>query len=186
MVALPARAGIPLRHVLKKRTADLHDTLDRALGGTLTDGAGYGAFLRVQHSARAPIERWAASHMDPALRPPPMAPLIAADLAELGVGLPPDQSFSGPDRAGQLGMAWALGGSALGNKALLAQRRRAGQIGADRFLSDTATATYFRRILPLLAGAADDVEADAAVAAAQAIFATFLTAATRGDFEVAA
>lgn len=184
MVALPARAGTPLRHVLKQRTADLHETLDLAIGGTVTDRAGYGAFLRVQHSARAPIERWARSHMDAALRPPPVAPLIAADLAELGVGLPLDQSFSAPERGGQLGVAWALGGSALGNKALLAQRHRAGQIGADRFLSDTATAAYFRRILPLLADAAEDVEAHAAIAAAQAIFATFLAAASWGGFEV--
>lgn len=136
----------------------------------------YSAFLNVQYAARAPIERWATAHLPPDVCPPMSATLIAQDLAEMGALLPREVDFAFPERGDPLGLAWAMGGSSLGNKALLARRRRAGLAGADRFLGDSATATYFRRLLPRFEVPVSPAEEDAAVAAATAVFTTFLSA----------
>lgn len=177
MVAGISRAGSSsLRGVLKERTRALHEELDRSIGHGVLDPQGYAAFLAVQYSARAPIERWAAKAMAADIAPPATAPLIAADLAELGMSLPREARFAVSDRADPIGAAWALGGSSMGNRALVVQRRKAGFGEAARFLGDPATAEYFRRILPRLAGPVSDDAADAAVLAAEAVFDTFLTA----------
>lgn len=187
MVAENLRSGLgSLRGALKDRTAPLHDALDAALGEAARDQIGYAAFLARQYSARAPIERWAQAHLDRAIMPPPTSPLIAADLSELGCGLPAEEAFAFPAHGDPLGLAWALGGSALGNKALLARRRRSGLPGPQRFLSDTATAAYFRRLLLKLSQPADEHDVDAAVAAAVAVFQTFLAAARRPSLDAAA
>lgn len=169
-----------LRKLLRQGTKSLHDRLDALLAdAAVGDDAAYAAFLTAQHAARDPIERWAAAQMEPALCPPPSAPLIAADLAELGAPVPPPASFAFPAGGDPLGLAWALGGSSLGNRALLARRRRAGRAGATRFLDDAALPAFFRRILPLLAEPVSQSRADAARAAAEAVFACFLAAAAR-------
>lgn len=186
MVAHTSGAFATLRDALKARTRPLHDALDAAIGGAVLDSGGHAAFLTVQLAARAPIERWAAAHMPCALKPPPMAALIVADLAELGAPRPEDECFAVPPDVDHLGVAWALGGSALGNKAILVQRRRAGCTTANRFLGDGATAQYFRRILPLLGDITGPRDTDAAVGAAEAVFRTFLAAASRVRIKAAA
>lgn len=168
-----------LRQALRERTAQLHETLDLALGEAALDRLGYAGFLARQYAARAPIERWAQQHLDSDIAPPATSPLIAADLADLGCSLPAEEMFTFPAAGDPLGLAWALGGSALGNKALLARRRKFRLSGPQRFLGDTATAAYFVRILPKLSQPTDERAADAAVAAAEAVFRTFLTAADR-------
>lgn len=175
----PPQEPNSLRLILKERTASLHDTLDLALGEAALDEIGYVEFLSRQYAARAPIERWAQANMDSAVTPPATSPLIAADLAELGSALPAEESFSFPADGNPLGLAWALGGSALGNKALLVQRRKSGLDGPQRFLGDKATAIYFGRVLPALSQPVESRVADAAVAAAEAVFGTFLAAARR-------
>lgn len=168
-----------LRQVLTERTETLHHALDSVLGEAALDEMGYADFLARQYAARSPIERWAEANLDGDILPPATSPLIAADLTELGGQLPTEEAFAFPAHGDPLGLAWALGGSALGNKSLLAQRRRSGLSGPQRFLGDSATAAYFGRILPKLSQATDERGADAAVAAAEAVFRTFLAAANR-------
>lgn len=174
-----------LRAALKRDTASLHDTLDGALADwALADGAmasprDYARFLAVQYRARKPIEDWVAHHLDPDDAPPPQAPLIRADLSALGVGIPPRSAqaeFAMPDGADPIGLKWALAGSSLGNRAMLAQRRKNGLEGPEAFLSDSAMPTYFKRLRPELEREVDSARGEAAVAAAKAVFARFLAA----------
>lgn len=174
-----------LRSELKRRTRPLHDELDGALGEAPLDQESYALFLAAQYAARAPIERWAAANLDDSLRPPPTASLIAADLAELHAPLPAEADFALPHGADPVGLGWALGGSSMGNRAMLMQRRKAGFATAERFLADPATAAFFRALLPRLSAPVAPDDADAAVLAAQAVFETFLTA-TRALLQKAA
>lgn len=188
MVAAAAQEGAgSLRRILKIRTLTLHEQLDELVGtDAIGDRLAYIRFLSVQYAARAPIERWTAHHGDPALIPPPTAPLIAGDLAALGAALPAEQPFIAPATSDPRGIAWAIGGSSLGNKVLLRERQRAGMDAGDSFLSDPRTAAFFRRILPALEEIVSEQEAEAAVAGAEAVFRTFLAAASRTDLRAAA
>lgn len=188
MVAGLSRAASrsSLRHVLKQRTRRLHDELDGLLGHAPLDPIGYAHFLRVQHAARSPIESWASDGMPRDLRPPASAPLIAADLAALGAPLPAGVGFALPAGADPIGVAWALAGSSLGNRAMLLQRRKAGLTAPERFLGDPAPAQYFRELLPRLAAVAPAPIADGAVLAAEAVFETFLAAARAVERKAAA
>ena len=176
MPAAPPIARLPLRRWLKEGTRTLHDRLDASVeeGEYLAEDANYARFLQAQYSARAAIEAWAARHMPDALRPPPTAQLIASDLRDLGVGCPMPRAFAPPSDADSLGVAWAIGGSAMGNKTLLLRRRLAGAVMAERFLSDPAGAAYFRSLLPRLAAPASEAEAQPAIEAAAAVFELFL------------
>lgn len=175
-VASPPIAQFPLRHWLKEGTRTLHDRLDASVpeGEYLADDADYARFLQAQHAARAAIEAWAARQMPDRLRPPPTASLIASDLRDLGATCPLPHSFAPPSGSDPLGVAWAIGGSAMGNKTLLLRRRRAGAVRAERFLSDPAGAAYFRSLLPRLAIPLGEAEARPAVQAAAAVFELFL------------
>ena len=175
-----------LRNVLKDGTRGLHDELDASLGHAALDARSYTAFLSIQYAARAPIERWASTALSADLLPPATADLIAADLEELRVPLPFETDFTWPGGADPIGFAWALGGSSMGNRAMLVQRRKAGFAGADRFLSDPATALYFRALLPRLAAPVSAQMAGAAVLAAEAVFTTFLSATRAHHLEAAA
>lgn len=170
-----------LRNILKERTHHLHESLDSGLRSDVSDNQGYASFLTIQYSARAPIERWSRSRMPAQLCPPPTASLIALDLATLGVVPPTEETFVVPEGADMRGLAWALGGSSLGNKAMLLARRRAGCDGPDHFLADTATATFFRGILPMLSDTPSAAEAECAIVAAEAVFHTFLSALSRNQ-----
>ena len=166
---------LTLRTLLKTRTAALHERLDALLTDCATGGdERYASFLAVQHAARLPIERWMRGHMDDALRPPDVTPLISADLAELGKRVPPPHTFLFPADANPIGLGWALGGSALGNRAMLLQRRRTGATGAERFLSDRSLATYFAGLMPKLSEVVTPGEAHGAIQAAEAVFLTFI------------
>lgn len=180
MVAANSRMEkVSLRQVLKTRTQSLHERLDASVGASASDPRDYGVFLGIQYAARKPIERWVAANLPQADRPPQSSDLIAGDLAALGLQLPAEEQFTMPASADWRGLAWTIGGSSLGNRAMLLQRRRAGLTGADSFLSDGETAAYFRALLPQLAQPADPADADAAVAAAEAVFETFLRANAR-------
>ncbi|WP_375289125.1 biliverdin-producing heme oxygenase [Qipengyuania sp.] len=173
-----------LRAILKTYTAPQHARLDERLSRLgLGSSDAYAAFLSVQFAARAPIERWAQDHCCADYRPPAMASLIAADLNELGAPLPPECDFAMPAGGHDLGLAWALGGSALGNRAMLAERRRVQADGPQRFLSDRSMAKFFASLLPHLEGGSE--VADGAVAAARTVFETFLAAADAHVYEAA-
>ena len=167
-----------LRSALRRETASVHDRLDRALAGEgLSSADDYARFLTTQYRARKPIEDWIADNLPEDASPPPQASLIAADLAALDRDLPPvARRFALPANADPIGLQWALAGSSLGNRAMLAQRRKSGLDGPESFLSDSAMPAYFKHLRPSLEAEVDPERSDRAVIAANAVFACFLDA----------
>lgn len=168
-----------MRQSLRRSTEESHEALDLSLGSLdLSDRDGYARFLSVQYAARQMIEAWVDLHCPAALKPPPQTHMIADDLARLDRPRPvmaPSCQFEAP-HDGALGIAWALGGSSMGNR-LMARRVEEGKSGLPvTFLSDGGMADFFRRIRsrldqpatgePTLAGSTD---------AAQSVFAIFAT-----------
>jgi heme oxygenase len=166
-----------------------HDLLDHAMqaaSGWQTR-ADYARFLALQHAARAPLEAWLAAHAPDDLVPPPQTPLIADDLARMGVALPPPAALFtlGRTRSGHtLGTAWVLAGSALGNRAIARQVARigAGQWPA-RFLDDEAMMAFWQALRARIERPTAISEAEGATQAAEAVFAHFLAVAVAEDAE---
>lgn len=176
-----------LRQGLRRATRATHNMLDRTLGPkALESSGGYAEFLRIQYTARRPIETWAAMSLPQQLRPPAVADLIAQDMAALRQTLPAVARFCFPNGADPLGLAWAIGGSALGNRAMLARVRDARISTETRFLADRRVAQYFAGLLPKLDQPASADRLLAAVRAADAVFATFLRAAGKPALDRAA
>jgi heme oxygenase len=190
-----------LRLHLRAATMAAHDLLDHTMQTasgwqTLAD---YARFLSLQHAARAPIEAWLDGHAPADLRPPAQTPLIARDLAALGLALPaPAADFAmggeGSD-AGEgwgeaLGAAWVLAGSALGNKAILKQMRRAsaahGGNWPSAFLGDDAMLAYWQGLRARIERPAAAAQASAAADAASAVFDHFIAHASHAAAEGAA
>ena len=109
-----------VRDALKRATRDVHDRLDASLSGyRLNDRDDYRKFLTAQAAAFLPVERaltvagaakliaeWAET-----LR----SPLLAADLAALGIGsIPEVASPAYDDEASLLGGLYVLEGSRMG------------------------------------------------------------------------
>ncbi|AKH43863.1 heme oxygenase [Altererythrobacter atlanticus] len=183
------RAERNLRASLKRACAEEHDRLDRMVSRLdLCSTTHYRQFLTMQLSARAPIERWALRHCPDTTRPPPMVPLLLEDLAELGEPFSvPRRNFHMPDGADPLGMAWALAGSQMGNRAILTRMRKAGaSTAATRFLSDDAMTGFWNRLRPTIEQAADPAQVNAASMAARAVFACFAEAAQAEQDRLAA
>jgi heme oxygenase len=161
---------------LRTATSEAHDRLDRAMAALdLIQRGDYARFLRVQHAARAPIEAWCQAALPQELLPPSQLALIEADLADLG-----ESSRTASSRPfianadGALGIAWALGGSSLGNRAMLADlRKRGGAALPARFLSDGAMPAFFASLRPKLEQPIDEAAIAGAVAGAHAVFARF-------------
>ncbi|MEM9310293.1 MAG: biliverdin-producing heme oxygenase [Pseudomonadota bacterium] len=180
-----------LRHTLRGATASAHDLLD----GTMRAAAGwasrddYARFLSLQYAARLPVETWLADNAPADLNPPAQASLIAQDLVELGEPVPASASpFDLPvpaveaaevTRAEALGAAWVLAGSSLGNRAILAEVRRAAEQNAQplwptRFLSDAAMLDFWKGLRTQLEGSADIEDVERATCAAAAVFEHFI------------
>ncbi|WP_322897740.1 biliverdin-producing heme oxygenase [Erythrobacter sp. T5W1-R] len=172
-----------LRLHLRAATMAAHDLLDHSMQAASgwQNRADYARFLTLQHAARAPIEAWLAEHAPVALQPPVQTPLIAQDLAALGLGLP---SAAAPFRmadegAGEaLGAAWVLAGSALGNKAILKQMRRASAADGDdwpaAFLGDETMLAFWQALRARLEQPASAAQSAAAAETARAVFAHFI------------
>jgi heme oxygenase len=176
-----------LRELLRRETAASHDRLDHAISALdVGDPGDYALFLRVQLAARAPIERWAAHHCEEPMRPPESVPLLEADLATLGA-LPPftESRFEPPVNAHSLGLAWAMAGSHLGNRALLT-RLPAGSELPTAFLADPRLPGFWKQLRPQLEVSAEEAPADGALAAAEAVFACFIHALSAGEGRLAA
>lgn len=173
-----SRAGEDtLRRILKRETRDSHDRLDGAMGDwPLGSHEGYAAFLLTQYRARAPIEAWIAQALPATEAPPAQAPLIARDLAELGVALPSTHEFALPEGADPVGVVWALAGSSLGNRTMLRQRQKIGAAGPEHFLADGAMTEFFSALRARIERPASPQLARSAIAGAQAVFAAFLAA----------
>lgn len=164
-----------LRQYLREHTAAAHDRLDQGMARfDLAEPRDYAAFLSIQLAARAPIEAWCAAHAPPGLTPPEQAPAIRADLAQLGIRNVVDAAPLTTDFVEPLGVAWALGGSLLGNRAMVAHlRKRVPDTWPVRFLSDDAMTVFWKALRPRLEGPADAETARGAAISAQAVFARF-------------
>ncbi len=157
-----------LRLGLRRCTHVLHDRLDSAIAGdALAGSAEDAAFLQVQDTARRPIGGWTIGGLQSGLRPPAVRHLVVQDLAGLGETLPPIESFRLADDADPIGVAWVIGGSALGNRATLARIRDARPAPDVRFLADRNLAQVFASPLPELAEAAAPDRLSRAVRAAE-------------------
>lgn len=172
-----------LRSHLRAATMAAHELLDHAMqaaSGWQTR-ADYAHFLALQHAARAPLEAWLAAHAPDDLVPPLQTPLLARDLTQLGVIIPPPAPLFTMGRAGTgqaLGAAWVLAGSALGNKAIAKQVVRIGG-GAwpTAFLGDEAMMAFWQGLRARIERPATMAVAEGATRAAEAVFAHFLTVA---------
>lgn len=186
----PQAPAQDLRLHLRAATMAAHDLLDHTMQAasgwhSLAD---YTRFLSLQHAARAPIEAWLETHAPAGLRPPVQTRLIARDLAALGQSLPaPAPRFAMDEASGSaaLGAAWVLAGSALGNKAILKQMRRASaaHVGGwpAAFLGDEAMLIFWQGLRARLEQPASAAQAAAAASAAEAVFAHFIAHAHQAE-----
>ncbi|QZD96265.1 biliverdin-producing heme oxygenase [Qipengyuania gelatinilytica] len=154
----------------------------------LSSTGDYASFLGAQFAARAAMEDAFATTSPGKLgQPPQQTQLILADLAELGYAAPPPVSplhLRGEAQA--LGAAWVVAGSSLGNRAMLAQRGKAGLGGAERFLSDPAMPAYFKRLLDVLESPANHASIEGVIDGAHEAFALFECAFAAQQLENAA
>ncbi|MEO0589885.1 MAG: biliverdin-producing heme oxygenase [Pseudomonadota bacterium] len=190
-----ARPTANLRQTLRGATACAHSRLDTSMCAVAgwSDTHGYARFLSLQDAARHPVEMWLLAHAPGDLRPPPQAPLIALDLYRLQAEQPRvtlpfalsrDATGHAEGARGQaLGVAWALAGSCLGNKAILADLQRRTKRGVlareqkawpAQFLSDTSTFVFWRGLKRRLKERAEMDQVDLATHAASDVFARFL------------
>lgn len=162
---------------LRAATAADHDSVDAAFGGfDLADRADYGRFLTAHGRALPAVEaalRGAAGL--PELRP--RAPLIARDLAALGLAMPTPLPFSlAPSLATQFGAAYVIEGSRLGGGVLV---RQVDPALPRAYLSATHLAGEWRAFLAGLERAAEGPHwIAAAIMAASATFALYRAAAS--------
>ncbi|CAN7570915.1 biliverdin-producing heme oxygenase [Phenylobacterium sp. LjRoot219] len=143
----------------------------------LSQPGDYRAFLEAQYGCFAPLEQaltaaGAAELLDdwPTRR---RAPLLAADLADLGAGRPTEapSPVALPSPAALLGAIYVLEGSRFGG-ALLARRLPAGAPG--RFLGGAADPAAWRALLAVMDRELQaEPELAAAITAARAVFAAF-------------
>lgn len=121
-----------LRLHLRDHTRQAHEELDRTIG-RLDSARAYQSFLRASYAHRQPVEHYLAGADWPASfgtwRPTALAPLITADLADIGSRPPDIRPFHlSKDIASLVGVIYVLEGSALGAKLI---RRMAGALGYD-------------------------------------------------------
>jgi len=181
--------AVNLRYRLREATARAHDVLDdamRAASGWETP-ADYVRFLQLQHAARVPVEAWLDRHAPADLNPPHMTSLIAQDLFAMNAKPPcAGQVFSSPlqDRDAVLGVAWALAGSALGNRSILKEVRRTAGTGTSlpvAFLGDSEMIAFWGRLRRRIERKEGDEQLANASAGAAAVFDHFLATAMQAE-----
>ena len=178
-----------MRQRLRAATAPLHDRLDDAMGALpVGDDNSFARFLTIQYASRRYLDAGFSDYRPAQIgAPPSQLDLIARDLEVLG-GAPAEiaGSASFESTAAALGAAWVLAGSSMGNRAMLAQRRKLGLGHADAFLADPRMPDYFQSLLPLLAGDFDTLEQDRMIDGATLAFTTFLDVLARTELKEAA
>lgn len=175
--ARPVPAGAARLHLRDATSAD-HAAVDAIYSRfDLRRRRAYRAFLAAQCAALAPIEEALAAAGIGALLPDwpsrRRAPLLIADLADLGAAPPPAGAapVSLPSAAAMLGAVYVLEGSRFGG-ALLA--RRLAPEAPARFLGAGADPAAWRALAALMDRRLDDEDALAeAVGAARAVFTAF-------------
>lgn len=167
-----------LRFLLRERTASLHAAVDAAVGDFqgLRD---YRRYLSGLHAFRVPCEAAiAAAPPSPGAGPwpfTPLVPLIEADMADLGVDIPPPRRPAGPPGAPTpaeaAGRLYVLEGSALGARVLAVRVQALGldaTFGASHLAAQSRGGSAFRAFADWLDRAG--LDAEAVVAAARATF----------------
>ncbi|RYD87558.1 MAG: hypothetical protein EOP61_35345 [Sphingomonadales bacterium] len=170
------------RATLRLETRAEHARVDAAFSRyDLSSGEGYLRFLRRQAAAHLPVERaldaGGAARLVPDWAERGRAPLIRADLADLGcsdvVEMPFDGLASDPEL---LGGAYVLEGSRLGG-ALLQREVKPGL--PTRFLGQGSSSGWRALLTVLETKLRSPEEIAAAVKGARAVFACFEAAAGR-------
>lgn len=164
---------------LRGATAAVHARVDARFPDGLLDAASHARYLRGMQRTVDAFERGAAyGAPDPASAPwltPARAPLLAADLAELGLdALAPAPAFGFDDDAALLGALYVLEGSTQGARMMMHQlRQRPGPLRGVHFLeSHVRDPRRWRALLARLAEApADGAAAASAESAALRTFA---------------
>ena len=142
----------------------------------LQDPARYVQFLSAQLRAREPIEAWVALSLAGDMAPPAVSHLLRADLAELGSPpAGPDLRFAMPDKAEPIGLSWAIAGSHLGNRMMLAKLSGHGEL-PTRFLESAEMIAFWSRLRPHLDRELPEDVMRRAAQAAEAVFDLFLEA----------
>lgn len=177
-----------LRGYLREHTRGAHERLDASLRiFDLASRDGYAEFLAWQLRARMSVEDWLAAHAPPEILPPDTTPLLVADLAALRVDMfACAEPFHFPAGANPIGIAWAIAGSHLGNRAILSRLRKQGVDFPSHFLQDARMQAFWKELLPLIEIRMEPVEAERAALAARAVFSHFHRALTPEERKLAA
>lgn len=154
------------RWQLRDATALSHAALDAAVGA-FDDHQSYARYLTAIHSFRAPLES-------------EIAPLVAQDMADLGLDAPAVRPAPMQQGSALLGQLYVLEGAALGGQIL---RKRAALLGYDETFGARHLAITTQGWLAFLArlDAEPDYDAQQAAEAANATFARALHAFTKAD-----
>ena len=176
----PAGAGsgsaASIHAALRRHTQPCHDRVDAAFGRfDLASREGYGAFLTAHARVLPPLERaLAQARLTDGWTG--RAPLLAADLASLGLPLPPAADIDLPaGTGGPWGALYVVEGSRLGGAVLA---RRVGARLPVAYLSAVHQPGGWKRIVAAIEGAASGPAwLDEAIAAANSVFAAFESAA---------
>lgn len=164
------------RSLLRTATAPEHERVDRAFGTfDLSDRDEYRAFLLAQArplvSVEAAIDAFDPTPMLPDWPERRRAPLIAADLADLGASMPSPEPVAVTSDAAALGAIYVLEGSRLGGTLL------ARDVPMDlpaRFIRCPPAPSRWRGLIEVLDRMLKTTEQrDAAVTAAHAVFDLF-------------
>lgn len=141
----------------------------------------YARFPSLQLAARVPVELWLKENVPADLCPPPQSHLIASDLAQLNTAIPqPASEFVWQGEHNQatcLGMVWVVAGSALGNRAILAQlKKRSGSAASwpHAFLGDSTMISFWKTLRGRIEFDASSAEQEAAGRGALAVFDHFI------------
>ncbi len=179
---MPVGRKRPARFVLRDATRSGHDTVDTAFAGfDLGSRDGYARFLAAHYIAHSEAEYWLALADLPApFRLAERTPLIAADLADLGVDAPalplPQPVPSSTSFAAGAGILYTIAGSTFGAQILIT---RLADGAPSRLLSQGLPGGYWQRLVDAL----DRIEAagalGAAIAASRRTFALFAASADR-------
>jgi heme oxygenase len=160
--------------MLRAATRAAHDQVDAAFSQwDLGRRDGYIAFLCAQARAFLPVELAIAADGGNCTKQ--RAPLLLADLADLGVTAPTAEPMEFASRSAMLGGAYVLEGSRLGGAIL---RKSVAPGLPTRFLAPASVAGHWKDFLSMLEQElTSDVQRSQAVAGARQVFDRFLRAA---------
>ncbi|WP_051357199.1 biliverdin-producing heme oxygenase [Azorhizobium doebereinerae] len=176
------------RFVLRAGTMEQHLALEAAVG-PLNSLPAYTRYLRGLQAFRTPLERQlAAVAIPPALspvRPIPLAELVVQDRADLGDHVPvwEETASLSLSPSALFGVFYVLEGSTLGARLL---HKQAGQLGlgaahgARHLAEQISSPETWKQFVGVL-DAADDLNMDEAVVAANAVFGAAERALARQD-----